>query len=641
MSLAIKTFDNKRGGNAFFKAAGHPLAARAMPALLESLAAAGPVAVYDPFDCADDLAALYDLSGLTIEGVYVQDLDHLGRHTLGQPTRPVTDLAAAEAATVWLLSFDAERPRAQIEHLLPADAAFQSLAPLRLPDDMISNPRDYLAGVNFATNFAFFREGDGHHSRIATADYWSGYGAKSPYLWLCLFDEHGSVLAEWRETWSAPGSAIAVDSAEVRARFGLGPFTGQLFLHACSIAGHDIVKYALDTYGETDEVLSCTHDANAWPADYYAGLPAPREDETVLLWVQNSHPAPIPGGAVGLNLMGQDEAAVWLSEPLPAFASTAVDTRSLLPEAAWPQQIEVRAGRHMVRPRYEVVSGNGRHRIAHVNVERTDLKPDPRIPEISNLMGKGFVLPAPLLPPERYRTSLLPTPMAREQANLPLAAMVFDSEGREVATKTFGKLPRGHETALDLAELLGDGASLNGAHGGKGWGHVELVYDFSEGGDADGWMHAIFRYEDKASGHSAETSFGSHIFNTVLTYKSEPQSYAGRPPGLSTRLFLRLGPAPLDSFCQLIYPASTPWHETSETRLELHDCDGQPVAAQDVAIPCGGSLLWRVSETFEADALAKAEGGYVIIRDTTCRLFGYHGLLNGESAFSLDHMFGF
>jgi hypothetical protein len=45
---------------------------------------------------------------------------------------------------------------------------------------------------------------------------------------------------------------------------------------------------------------------------------------------------------------------------------------------------------------------------------------------------------------------------------------------------------------------------------------------------------------------------------------------------------------------------------------------------------------------FERDALAKArDGGYVLVRDTTCRLFGYHGLLDGERAFSLDHMFGF
>ena len=26
----------------------------------------------------------------------------------------------------------------------------------------------------------------------------------------------------------------------------------------------------------------------------------------------------------------------------------------------------------------------------------------------------------------------------------------------------------------------------------------ELVYDFRDGGEADGWMHALVRYEDRA-----------------------------------------------------------------------------------------------------------------------------------------------
>jgi hypothetical protein len=30
-----------------------------------------------------------------------------------------------------------------------------------------------------------------------------------------------------------------------------------------------------------------------------------------------------------------------------------------------------------------------------------------------------------------------------------------------------------------------------------------------------------------------------------------------------------------------------------------------------------------------------------MIRDKTCRLFGYHGVKRGEESFSLDHMFGF
>jgi hypothetical protein len=171
---------------------------------------------------------------------------------------------------------------------------------------------------------------------------------------------------------------------------------------------------------------------------------------------------------------------------------------------------------------------------------------------------------------------------------------------------------------------------------------MELRYDFSEGGQADGWLHGLFRYEDKASGHVAETSFGAHMFNTVLTYGSEPQSYGGRPPGLSTRLFLRLGPRPLETLCHLIYPASTPWHATSDTHLILTSGEGAEIAEAKIEIPCGGSHLWRASEIFKPKALAQAgDGGSILIRDATCRLFGYHGLMNGETAFSLDHMFGF
>lgn len=171
---------------------------------------------------------------------------------------------------------------------------------------------------------------------------------------------------------------------------------------------------------------------------------------------------------------------------------------------------------------------------------------------------------------------------------------------------------------------------------------MEFVYDFSDGGDADGWLHGLFRYEDRATGHAADTSFGAHIFNTVLTYRGEPQSYINRPPGLSTRLFLRLGPAPLDTMCHLIYPASTPWHAHSTTDLILHDGDGAEVARKAVRIPCGGSLFWTYAETFDEDERGRSGAQpYIVIRDATCRLFGYHGLLNGNGGFSLDHMFGF
>jgi hypothetical protein len=177
---------------------------------------------------------------------------------------------------------------------------------------------------------------------------------------------------------------------------------------------------------------------------------------------------------------------------------------------------------------------------------------------------------------------------------------------------------------------------------GAGYGHVELVYDFSMGGEGDGWMHALFRYRHRASGHAADSSFGAHIFNTIMTYKDEPQSYVGRPPGLSTRLFLRLGEGEYDTICHLIYPASLPWHPASATEIILHDREGAEIARASLAIPCSGSRHLRYRGLFDEATRARAgAGAYAVIRDPTCRLFGYHGLVGEGGAFSLDHMFGF
>ncbi len=67
------------------------------------------------------------------------------------------------------------------------------------------------------------------------------------------------------------------------------------------------------------------------------------------------------------------------------------------------------------------------------------------------------------------------------------------------------------------------------------------------------------------------------------------------------------------------------------------------MATRRLEIPCGGSHHWRLMDMFAPAEYAQVErAGYVLVRDTTCRLFGYHGLVrrNG-AAFSLDHMFGF
>lgn len=633
--LEIETFDQVRGGNVIYKALAHPLAEAAIKDLYATLSEQTPVALFDPYGIAPALLALHP--GVPpLAGIFVQDVREIGALRGGMRTRALSELAGSGARAVLIAAFNARRLEERIAETLGHAAPVVSLDRARLPDAMLGNPGRYLEPRNFATNYAFFRQEDGLSTRLVTANYWAGYGAKAIRIWCRLYARDGSVLATWEEPAPRGAGGIAIDSREIQRRFRLPDFTGQLFLHVIGAAGHDVVKYALDTFA-TDgarPALSCTHDANAWPALRYAGLPAPKEGERVVLWLQNSHAREIPAGAISLSRMGTDTSAA-IPVSVPGYASEEIDVGRLLPDVRWPSQIELRAGRHVVRPRYEVIR-EGRRHIAHVNVERTDIAPDPGIRTLSNLLGRGFLLPFPVLPRARFRSIVLPNPMATSQATLPLRLEVFDPEGTRVAERFLGCLARDHARALDCDTLLEDGALMESG------GHAELVYDFRDGGEADGWMHALIRFEHKASGHAAETSFGSHIFNTLMTYKNEPQSYGGPPPGLSTRLFLKLGDEGRRSFTVLIYPASAPWRAHSETSLLLHDGEGDVVAEEHVAIPCSGSAMLFPDEVFAQAALKRAWPlGYVLVRDTTCRLFGYHGLMAKEGVFSLDHMFGF
>ncbi len=632
--LQIQTFDQRAGGNVLYKALAHPLAAEKIGRLYARLRDVAPVALYDPDGIAEALLALYpELPGLA--ALYVHDVQQVGRVRGGCTAQELTALPDSRARTVLIAAFDAARIAARIKPLLPRGAAVLTLDEVRLPAELLTNHSRYLDRLNFATNFVFFRDEDGLSTRLVSANYWAGYGAGPMRLWLRLYGADGTALATWEQKLTAGPGGFAIDSREVRARFDLPPFTGQLLVHAIGVNGHDVVKYALDTYasdpGASDNAasLSCTHDANAWPSDRYAGLPAPCDNERVVLWLQNSHATPIPPGAVALDRMGA-ERPVALPREVGPFATVALDVATLLPDLRWPAQIELRAGRHVVRPRYEVTRA-GRTRIAHVNVERADLKPDPGIPALPDSLGRGYLLPFPVLPRERFRSIVQPTPMAETQADLPLRLDVFDEAGRKVAERFLGRLPRDHDLAVDLSEVTDVAA-----------GHAELVYDFRDGGGADGWLHALFRYEDRVSGHVAESSFGAHIFNTLMTYRDEPQSYHGGPPGLSTTLFLKLGEGARRSFAVLIYPASAAFHPKSSTALLLRDAEGNQIAEAHVGIACSGSMMIWPDLAFGGEALQRAGAhGYVLVRDPTCRLFGYHGLMDDRGGFSLDHMFGF
>ena len=624
--LRIQTFDARAGGNVIYKALAHPLAAEAIDVLYRDLR--GPVALYDPDHIAEALLALYPAPA-SITALFVHDVAEVGLVRGGLAAQPLTDLAASGAATVLIAAFDADRIAARIAPQLPAGAVVRTLDEIRLPKSMISVPERYLDRLNFATNFAFFRDAGGLATRLVSANYWANYNAKHVRLWLRLFGEDGATLADWEQDLPPGPGGFTIDSAEVRARFNLGAFIGQLFIHAIGAAGHDVVKYALDTFASDQGAsLSCTHDANAWPSDRFAGLPAPAEGERVVLWLQNSHAEPIPAGSVALDRMGAEQ-PVALDQAVGPFATVALDVGAMLPDLRWPAQLEVRAGRHVVRPRYEVTKA-GRTRIAHVNVERDNLKPDPAIPSLPPQLGRGYLLPFPILPRAKFRTVFQPTPMATTQTSLPVRLDVFAEDGRKVAERFLGRLPRDHGFAGDFDQI--DIES----------GHAELVYDFREGGEGDGWLHALFRYEHRTTGHAAESSFGAHIFNTAMTYRDEPQSYAGPPPGLSTRLFLKLGDARRRSFAVLIYPASAAWHPVSATSLQLHDGAGSLIATAPVAIACSGSAMVWPHLAFDAAALrAAGPSGYVLVRDPSCRLFGFHGVMDEAGGFALDHMFGF
>ncbi|MCE2563886.1 hypothetical protein [Komagataeibacter sp. FNDCF1] len=628
--LGIHTFDPHSGGNTAYKALTHPLAAEKLEILAHHLASIGPVALYDPHGMAQTLLALLPCP-ITVAGVYTHDSLKVGQTSAGHVLQPVVDLARTGAGAVWALDFSHGAMCARLSTLLPQGSVLHTLESVRLPADMLSVGHAYLDRLNFATNLAFFRETEEFSTRVVTANYWARYGAQAVRLWLRLFDGNGHVLHTWQQEVPDAGQAIIIDSAEIRQRFGLPEFTGQLFIHAQGIAGHDVVKYALETRGKgSNASLSVTHDANAWPANRYANLPAPADGEDVVLWVQNSHALPIPAGSMQLNRMGRDT-LVPIGCDLAPYQTMAVHMRDVLPGLAWPEQIEFRAGGYVVRPRYEVTRG-GRTRIAHLNVQRADLKPDPHIEKLDpRFFGRGYLLPFPVPDPARYRTLLLPSPMAESLSTLPVRVDGFDTEGRGTGSHFAGCLPRDHACVVDVGALLGRA------------GHAELLYDFRDGGCGDGWLHALIRYEDRHTGHMAESSFGSHIFNTVMTYRGEPQSYAGSPPGLSTRLFLTAACEEPYSFCKLIYPTSATWHAVSDTSLHLHAASGEVIACEKIAIPMSGSRLIRPDRIFGVTALRRAgPGGYVIIRDTTCRLFGYHGRrADGEGRFSIDHMFGF
>jgi hypothetical protein len=108
--------------------------------------------------------------------------------------------------------------------------------------------------------------------------------------------------------------------------------------------------------------------------------------------------------------------------------------------------------------------------------------------------------------------------------------------------------------------------------------------------------------------------------------------------------------APARASCPAIHAARLFYREIGNQVRRNSFVFYPPVSryAADVAPPTGSrSFVIRADMTLGHHrsgcivARGSANGGYVLIRDRTCRLFGYHGLADQDGRFSLDHMFGF
>jgi hypothetical protein len=114
---------------------------------------------------------------------------------LGRRAAPIDRLADSGARSVLVAAFDAERLIGQLQPYLPAGTQILSLDAMRIPEERLTSRRAYLDPLNFATNFALFRDTGEVHTRLVTVNYWAGYGSSNVSCWLTLFDGHGDVIA--------------------------------------------------------------------------------------------------------------------------------------------------------------------------------------------------------------------------------------------------------------------------------------------------------------------------------------------------------------------------------------------------------------------------------------------------------------
>jgi len=207
MPLRIETFSNVSGGNAFFKALTHPLAARKkLKAFSRRCAPMDPWRFYDPpqhggygrpgLMILKSLPARRPITFRTWSSAAAANLRKPRGEACDGATRFTGDRAIRPRLSTDPVLAD------QIKHLMtPRNERPQPLMALRLPDAMISDRAALSFTAQFSQRiFVFFRDGEGHHTRLVTANYWGGIWRKGCALLVPPFTMgNGVSLAEWED----------------------------------------------------------------------------------------------------------------------------------------------------------------------------------------------------------------------------------------------------------------------------------------------------------------------------------------------------------------------------------------------------------------------------------------------------------
>ena len=261
------------------------------------------------------------------------------------------------ARPVLVASFDEARTLKQIGHLMPGHAQLRSFETLKLPGEAADQRGELSFAAQFRHQFRIFpRRGRQAHAprhqpitgrvtarKIVQPVVPPVRRRRSARL------RHGPKPARCGRLYrhrqrgdSRALQAAALHRPIVRAGGGRGgPRRGQI--------------RARSPMATTATCFRARMTPIPGPPICYAGLPAPDEGEEVVLWVQNSHPITIPAGAISAGRDGRRGNPVPLERGHRAVRDAPAErVPNCCPNARWPHQVEIHAGKHLVRPRYEV-----------------------------------------------------------------------------------------------------------------------------------------------------------------------------------------------------------------------------------------------------------------------------------------------